>query len=68
MALEILTVTGALWPGQLTFSAGHFDRLAGSSLLREALRAGAPAADIVAGWDAGLRDFGPVRAAHLRYD
>jgi uncharacterized protein YbbC (DUF1343 family) len=67
VALEILTVTGALWPGRLTFSASHFDRLAGSGLLREALAAGTPAADIVAGWDAGLRDFGPARAAHLRY-
>jgi uncharacterized protein YbbC (DUF1343 family) len=68
VALEILAVTGALWPGRLTFSASHFDRLAGSGLLREALQAGVPAADIVAGWEAGLRDFAPVRAAHLRYD
>lgn len=68
VALEILAASGALWPGQLTFSASHFDRLAGSALLREALQAGTPPADIVAGWAAGLRDFAPVRAAHLRYD
>lgn len=68
VALEILAAAGALWPERLTFSAGHFDRLAGSGLLRDALRSGTPPADIVAGWDAGLRDFAPVRAAHLRYN
>jgi uncharacterized protein YbbC (DUF1343 family) len=67
VALEILAATGALWPEQLAFSASHFDRLAGSARLREALQAGTPPTDIVAGWQAGLADFAPVRAEHLLY-
>jgi uncharacterized protein YbbC (DUF1343 family) len=65
--LEILVAADALWPGQLTFSASHFDRLAGSDRLRADLQAGAAPADIVAGWDADIVDFAAVRAAHLLY-
>jgi uncharacterized protein YbbC (DUF1343 family) len=65
--LEILAAADALWPGQLTFSPGHFDLLAGSGRLRAALQAGAAPADIVAGWDADLRQFAEVRAPYLLY-
>jgi uncharacterized protein YbbC (DUF1343 family) len=65
--LEILAAADALWPGQLTFSPGHFDLLAGSDRLRAALQAGAAPADIVAGWDADLRQFTEARAPFLIY-
>lgn len=67
-ALEILAAAGAIWPGHLTFSASHFDRLAGSGRLRAALQEGIEPADIIAGWAAGLEQFAPTRAARLLYD
>lgn len=66
-ALEIIAAALQLWPDEMTFRAGHFDRLAGSAALREALQAGAEPAEIIAGWSAGLREFAPLRAAHLLY-
>jgi len=67
IALEIVAAARDLWPGHLTFAAGHFGRLAGSAGLRTALAAGAAPGDISAGWAGGLRQFGPARAAHLLY-
>jgi uncharacterized protein YbbC (DUF1343 family) len=68
VALEILAAARDLWPADLTLRPDHFDRLAGSARLRDAILAGVAPADISAGWSIGLRQFGPVRAAHLLYD
>ena len=47
---------------------GSFDRLAGTVTLRRAIEAGTPVPEIVAGWQAGLRDFDRRRAEVLLYD
>jgi uncharacterized protein YbbC (DUF1343 family) len=66
-AVEIISAALALWPEQATFRAGHFDRLAGTGRLREALEAGADPAEIVCDWAREVQAFAEVRAGHLMY-
>lgn len=45
----------------------HFDRLVGDPAVRQQLDAGAPIAEITAGWADAHAAFGVARAPHLRY-
>lgn len=67
-AVEIISAALALWPEHVTFRAGHFDRLAGTPRLREALEARADPAEIVTEWTQGVESFAEVRADHLLYE
>lgn len=58
-AVALLAAVRQVHPDRFRWIAAHFDRLAGTPALREALEAGRPAAEITAGW-------GEARAAYLR--
>lgn len=66
-AVHLLAAVQEVHPERIGFIVAHFDRLAGGRELREAIQAGRPAAEIVAGWAAGLRDFERRRAPFLLY-
>jgi len=46
----------------------HFDRLAGSSRLREGIEAGADLEELVSSWEGELAGFLPLRARYLLYE
>jgi uncharacterized protein YbbC (DUF1343 family) len=56
-----------MYPAQFQFHADYFDKVMGTSLVREALEAGRPVRDIAAGWEPGLRAFGELRKPYLLY-
>lgn len=67
LGLSILDAFKRAHPGRMTFDPPRFDRLAGTSLLREDLELGVPPDEIFAGWGSHLEAFGQIRAKHLLY-
>ncbi|RPJ49662.1 MAG: DUF1343 domain-containing protein [Acidobacteria bacterium] len=65
-ALRIIEQTIKLQPGSLEFTNG-FDRLAGTSQVREALLRGDPVASIVKSWEPELKEFVKIRKKYLIY-
>jgi len=66
-AVQLLAAVRAAHPGQFGWIARHFDRLAGTTRLREAIDAGADPVAIVAGWGAELDRFRERRRGVLIY-
>ena len=60
---EIRAQSGDRWEWRVA----HFDRLAGTDRLREALEAGVPMEDLRTGWDQALDAFRAQRAPYLIY-
>ena len=56
-AVTLLAIIGRTQPDRFRFTPSHFDRLAGGPILREALIAGRPPADIAKGWEADRAEF-----------
>jgi uncharacterized protein YbbC (DUF1343 family) len=67
LGIQILATARSLAPGQLRFTPGVFDRLAGTDQVRLALQRGQPARTIVSGWQAELATFRARRATYLLY-
>jgi uncharacterized protein YbbC (DUF1343 family) len=67
LGVHLLTAIFRLYGERITFRLPHFDRLAGSEALRRDLVAARPAAEILAGWEAELARFLPVRERYLLY-
>jgi uncharacterized protein YbbC (DUF1343 family) len=65
--LHILETVRRLHPGKLTFIASHFDRLMGTSSVRNTLESGGDIAKTIAGFEAGLREFETLRRPYLLY-
>jgi uncharacterized protein YbbC (DUF1343 family) len=71
--LRMLAAVIDLWPEELrwlppgTDGLHHFDRLAGTDKVREALSRGAPVEEIVGGWSEGLEWFRERRRQFLLY-
>jgi uncharacterized protein YbbC (DUF1343 family) len=65
--LAILSVVKALYGDKLEFHAQYFDRVLGTSSVREALERGEPADKIVADFKPGLDEFAKLRAPYLLY-
>jgi len=63
---ELQTVK-QLYGDKLEFHAGYFDKVLGTSSVREALERGEPVKEIVAGFQPGLDDFAKLRAPFLLY-
>jgi uncharacterized protein YbbC (DUF1343 family) len=61
---ETLGMSGDLWEWRIA----HFDRLAGTDLLRIGLESGAPLEDLREGWDEALAEFRALRAPYLLYE
>jgi uncharacterized protein YbbC (DUF1343 family) len=66
-AVYLLAAIQHLQPDQLKWIPAHFDRLAGGPDLRLALQGGVGAAEIVAGWTAGMKRFEERRTRFLLY-
>ncbi len=65
--LAILEVVRRLYGSRLELHAAYFDKVMGTSAVREALEGGVPFPSIVAAWAAGLADFAQARAPFLLY-
>jgi uncharacterized protein YbbC (DUF1343 family) len=65
--LAILQVVKKLSGATLELHADYFDKVMGTSLVREAFERGEPFEQIIAGWGAGLEEFAKQRAPFLLY-
>jgi uncharacterized protein YbbC (DUF1343 family) len=65
--LSILAAIKQLYGDKLEFHAGYFDKVLGTSSVREALERGEPVDKIVAGFQPGLAGFGKLREPYLLY-
>ncbi len=65
--LAILRTIDRLAPGKLELHADYFDKVMGTSTVREAFVRGDAVGDIVAGWQAGLAEFARLREPFLLY-
>lgn len=66
-ALEIIAVLRSLAPDKFAFHDEYFDKVCGTSAVREALLRGVPPSEIAAGLEAGLREFEALRRPYLLY-
>jgi uncharacterized protein YbbC (DUF1343 family) len=67
-AVRLLLAVQSIHPDRIGWIPRHFDRLAGTSSLREAIVAGRPVEQIVSGWTAALRRFEDRRRPYLLYE
>ena len=65
--LSILAAVKQLYGDKLEFHAEYFDKVLGTSSVREALERGEPVDKIVAGFAPGLNTFGKLREPYLLY-
>jgi uncharacterized protein YbbC (DUF1343 family) len=65
--LNILAVVKQFYGDKLEFHAAYFDKVMGTSGVREALERGVPVEKIVAGFQPGLDDFAKLREPFLLY-
>jgi uncharacterized protein YbbC (DUF1343 family) len=65
--LAILQTVKRLYGDHLKLHDRYFDKVMGTSEVREALLRGEPWERIVAGWEAGLREFAALREPYLLY-
>jgi uncharacterized protein YbbC (DUF1343 family) len=65
--LAILSVIKELYGDKLEFHAQYFDRVLGTSSVREALEHGEPVEKILANFKPGLDEFAKLRAPYLLY-
>jgi uncharacterized protein YbbC (DUF1343 family) len=65
--LTILSVVKQLYGDKLEFHADYFDKVMGTSSVREALARGEPVEKIVAGFQPGLNEFARLREPFLLY-
>jgi uncharacterized protein YbbC (DUF1343 family) len=65
--LSILAAVKELYGDKLEFHAAYFDKVLGTSSVREALERGEPATKIVAAFQPGLAAFGKLREPYLLY-
>jgi uncharacterized protein YbbC (DUF1343 family) len=65
--LTILSVVKRLYGEKLEFHADYFDKVLGTSSVREALARGEPAEEIVAGFQPALDEFARLREPFLLY-
>jgi uncharacterized protein YbbC (DUF1343 family) len=66
-AVHLLSAIRRRHPAELSWIPRHFDRLAGTSRLREALQAGVDPSTIVGGWDADRQAYLARRRGVLVY-
>ena len=65
--LAILSVIKSEYGNKLEFHAEYFDKVLGTSSVREALERGEPVDKIVSGFQPGLESFAKLRAPYLLY-
>lgn len=67
VAVWMLSILITEHPSEFEFRETHFDRLAGSSTLREALLAGTPCSEIIESWSIDIEQFRVRREPYLLY-
>lgn len=67
VVLAVLQVVRRLYGAKLELHADYFDKVMGTSTVREAFERGEGWAEIVARWDAGLAEFAALRMEFLLY-
>jgi uncharacterized protein YbbC (DUF1343 family) len=65
--IALLVEIHRLHPDRITWRPSHFDRLAGTDLVRTGILAGRSVAEITAGWAAQLEAFRAAAYPHLLY-
>jgi uncharacterized protein YbbC (DUF1343 family) len=65
--LAILSVVKKTYGDKLQLHASYFDKVLGTSTVREALERGEPVEEIVAGFAPGLAEFAKLREPYLLY-
>ncbi|MDH4197451.1 MAG: DUF1343 domain-containing protein [Candidatus Aminicenantes bacterium] len=65
--LHIIKTLRDAYPAKFEFHPDYFDKVMGTSKVREALELGKPVAEILAGLEAPLRDFAALRRPYLLY-
>lgn len=65
--LAILRTVDRLAPGKLELHADYFDKVMGTSTVREAFVRGVPIPEIAAAWQPGLAEFARLREPYLLY-
>jgi uncharacterized protein YbbC (DUF1343 family) len=65
--LAVLSVVKRIYGDKLELHTAYFDKMMGTSSVREALERGEPAEKITAGFKAGLDDFAKLRKPYLLY-
>jgi uncharacterized protein YbbC (DUF1343 family) len=67
-ALHIIKAIKDLYPEKFRFHQDYFDKIMGTSRIREALENGGEIRNIVQSYTDGLRDFSEMRKSYLIYD
>jgi len=68
VAVALLETVKRLYPEKLRFGEDTFDRLAGTSRLREALERSRPFREVVQSWQVDLEEYRERRKKYLLYD
>lgn len=63
--LGVIAAIRRLYPADFDWHPRHFDRLIGTTQVREQITAGVPLADIMAGWSAACEQFDALRRPFL---
>ena len=65
--MQALAVVRRIYGSNLELHADYFDKVMGTSLVREAFERGEEWKEIAARWDVGLAEFARMRAEFLLY-
>jgi uncharacterized protein YbbC (DUF1343 family) len=66
--LHIIRVLSKMYPGRIEFHKDYFDKVMGTSRVREALEKGTAVPAILESFKAGLAEFGKLRRPYLLYE
>ena len=67
-ALHIIKTVKDLYPDKFRFHQEYFDKIMGTSRIREALQRGEDIQNIIESYDQALKDFSEMRKSYLIYD
>ncbi|MBN2409029.1 MAG: DUF1343 domain-containing protein [Candidatus Aminicenantes bacterium] len=67
-ALHIVKTVRDRHPDRFEFHADYFDKVMGTAKIREGLKAGLSIAEIVRGYEPGLKEFAELRRPYLLYE
>jgi uncharacterized protein YbbC (DUF1343 family) len=67
-ALYIVRTIRGMYPDKFEFHADYFDKVMGTSKIREGLESGLGVAEIVKAYESGLRAFSEIRRPYLLYE
>jgi len=66
-SLHVIAVIREMYPNVFAFHDEYFDKVCGTSSVRESLLAGTSVRDMIRGFEKGLKEFEELRKAYLLY-